>query len=214
MATVERQREPRHNLVLYHLLKWSAVSPLLHTYFRGRIYGVENVPQTQPVIVVSNHASNFDPPIVANCVGRPVAFMAKQELFEVPVLQRVIRWYGAYPVKRNKGDRAAIRATLKALESGWAVGMFIQGTRREDEQITNPKIGAALIAAKAQVPLIPVSLWGTAGIEKNTTIPRPVPVTIRIGEAIAPPHSTERDRLEQVTQHCAEVINQMHSLGR
>lgn len=211
---MERHREPRHNLVLYHLLKWSTVSPLLHTYFRGRIEGAENVPQTEPIIVVCNHASNFDPPIVSNCVGRPVAFMAKQELFNVPVLNRVIRWYGAYPVKRDAVDRSAIRATLAALEEGWAVGMFIQGTRREDEQISDPKVGAALIAAKAQVPLLPVSLWGTAQILTGSPLPKPVPVTIRIGSAIAPPTSTNRQELEKVTQLCADRINQLHALGR
>ncbi|MFP4299205.1 MAG: lysophospholipid acyltransferase family protein [Spirulinaceae cyanobacterium] len=211
---MKRYREPRHNLVLYHLLKWSTVSPLLHTYFRGRIEGAENVPLTEPIIVVSNHASNFDPPIVSNCVGRPVAFMAKQELFNVPMLSRLIRWYGAYPVKRNAVDRSAIRATLAALEAGWAVGMFIQGTRREDEKITDPKVGAALIAAKAQVRLLPVSLWGTAQIEQKPPLPKPVPITIRIGEAIAPPLSTNRQELEKVTQLCADRINQLHALGR
>ena len=76
-SSVSRNREPLASLILYHAFKWSVVSPVFHTYLRGRIYGVEQVPKEGPLVVVSNHASDFDPPIVSNCVGRPVAFMAK-----------------------------------------------------------------------------------------------------------------------------------------
>ncbi|WP_204101838.1 MULTISPECIES: lysophospholipid acyltransferase family protein, partial [Spirulina sp. CCY15215] len=106
-----------------------------------RIYGVENVPQEGPLVVASNHASNFDPPIVSNCVCRPVAFMAKEELFKVPVLGQAIELYGAYPVKRSSADRSAIKAALSSLNEGWAVGIFLQGTRTLDGKITEPKLG-------------------------------------------------------------------------
>ncbi|WP_426775018.1 lysophospholipid acyltransferase family protein [Lusitaniella coriacea] len=212
---MDKTREPRVSLGLYHLFKWSVVSPMLHTYFRGRIYGAQNVPQEGSLVVASNHASYFDPPIVSNCVGRPVAFMAKEELFEVPLLSQGIRLYGAYPVKRSAADRSAIRSAIAALQEGWAAGIFLTGTRSPDAKITDPKLGAAMIAAKTQSPLLPVSLWGTEEIlVKGSSIPRPVPITVRIGEPIAPPHSTKREELEAVTQNCAAIINQMHDLGR
>ncbi|MEB3210074.1 MAG: 1-acyl-sn-glycerol-3-phosphate acyltransferase, partial [Leptolyngbyaceae bacterium] len=129
---MSRDREPPASLVLYHLFKWSVVSPVLHTYFRGTIYGADHVPKHGPLIVVSNHASDFDPPILSNCVGRPVSYMAKEELFRVPVFKQAIELYGAYPVKRGKGDRSAIRSALERLEQGWAVGIFLQGTRTPD----------------------------------------------------------------------------------
>ncbi|HEY9629636.1 MAG TPA: lysophospholipid acyltransferase family protein [Coleofasciculaceae cyanobacterium] len=210
-----RQREPFISLALYHLFKWAVVSPVLHTYLRGRIYGVEHVPRTGALIVVANHASDFDPPIVSNCVGRPVSYMAKEELFQVPVLSQAIRLYGAYPVKRGAADRSAIRAALQQLEEGWAVGIFLQGTRTADARISDPKLGAALIAAKAQVSLLPVSLWGTQAImSKGTKLPHAAPVTVRIGELIAPPASTNRADLESVTQQCAIAIHALHDLGR
>lgn len=210
-----RNREPYISLLLYHLFKWSVVSPVLHLYLRGRIYGAENVPQEGPLIVVSNHASNFDPPILSCCVRRPVAYMAKEELFEVPILKQAIRLYGAYPVQRQSADRSAIRAALKSLEEGWATGVFLQGTRTPDGRITEPKLGAAMIAAKAKAPLLPVSLWGTERIfQKGSAMPHPVPVTVRIGELIEPPSSTERKELEALTQRCAIAINGLHDLGR
>jgi 1-acyl-sn-glycerol-3-phosphate acyltransferase len=208
-------REPFISLLLYHAFKWSVVSPMLHVYFRVRIYGTENVPQQGQLVVVSNHASDFDPLILSSCVGRPVAYMAKEELFKVPVLKQAITLYGAYPVKRGAGDRSAIRAALTSLSSGWATGVFLQGTRTPDARITDPKLGAALIAAKAGAPLLPVSLWGTELIlTPGSPIPRRVPVTVRIGESIDAPKSTNREELEALTQQCAATINAMHDLGR
>ncbi|MEA5505570.1 lysophospholipid acyltransferase family protein [Halotia wernerae UHCC 0503] len=212
---MNRNREPFISLALYHAFKWSVVSPMLHTYFRGKIYGVENVPQSEPLVVVSNHASYFDPPIVSNCVGRPVAYMAKEELFEIPVLAQAIKLYGAYPVSRGNADRTAIRSALEYLNNGWAVGVFLQGNRTPDGRVTDPKRGAALLAAKAQAPLLPVSVWGTEKIlAKGSAIPRAVPITIRIGSLIATSSSTNKEELEAVTQKCTTVINQMHDLGR
>jgi len=201
--------------MLYHAFKWSVVSPVLHVYLRGRVYGAEQVPQEGPLVVVSNHASDFDPPILSCCMGRPVAFMAKEELFRIPVLKQGIELYGAYPVKRGAADRSAIRSALNCLLEGWAVGLFLQGTRTADARIPEPKLGAALIAAKAKAPLLPVSLWGTERIfKKGSPVPRPVPVTVRIGQVIDAPSSTDRDELQAVTHKCATAIHALHDLGR
>jgi len=210
-----KNREPFPSLLLYYLFKYSVVSPVLHAYFRGRIFGAENVPQKGALVVVSNHASYFDPPILSSCVRRPVAYMAKEELFEIPVLKQAIELYGAYPVSRGAGDRKAIRAALKCLEDGWAIGVYLEGTRTPDGRITDPKRGAALLAAKAQAPLLPVSLWGTQAIlTKGSAIPRPVPITIRIGQVVPPPSSTDKEELQAITQQCAAVITSLHEMGR
>ena len=208
-------REPLISLLLYHLFKWSIVSPILHTYFRGRIHGAENVPQKGRLLVVSNHASDFDPLLLSCCVGRPVAYMAKEELFQVPVLKQAIRAYGAYPVKRGSADRSAMKAAIASIESGWATGVFLDGTRTPDGRIADPKLGAAWIAAKTQSPLLPVSLWGTHTIfRKGSAFPHSARVTVRVGELIAPPKSSDRLELEAITQRCASEINTLHSLGR
>lgn len=209
-----RIREPLPNFLLYHSLKWSIVAPIVHTYFRGLIHGMENIPSEDPLVIVSNHASNYDPPIISNCVRRPVAYMAKEELFHIPVFKKAIQLCGAYPVSRGSADRQAIRDALKFLDNGWAVGLFLEGTRTPTGRIINPKRGAALIAAKAKVPILPVCLWGTQEIEKNGIIPRPVAVTVRIGKLIDAPTSTDKDELEAITQKCADTINSLHDLGR
>ncbi|MDG2990577.1 1-acyl-sn-glycerol-3-phosphate acyltransferase [Candidatus Synechococcus calcipolaris G9] len=211
---MERQRETWPSLALYHLFKWSIVSPMLHSYFRGRIYGAERVPQRGPLVVVSNHGSYFDPPLLSNCVRRPVAYMAKAELFEIPVFNRLIRLYGAYPVKRGSSDRRAMEAALKALQGGWAVGVFLEGSRTTNGRITDPKLGAALIAAKAKAPLLPVCLWGTEQILDQSKWPRPVPITVRIGELVPAPKTSDRPTLNAVTQTCCDRINALHDLGR
>jgi 1-acyl-sn-glycerol-3-phosphate acyltransferase len=214
-SSMTRDREPVVSLILYHLFKWSIVVPTLRLYFQGRIYGTENVPKQGRLLVVSNHASDFDPIILSSAVGRPVAYMAKEELFRVPVLKQAIQAYGAYPVKRGTGDRAAMRAAIASIESGWATGVFLDGTRTPDGRINDPKLGAAWIAAKTNSPLLPVSLWGTHEIfKKGSAVPHRVPLTIRIGELIEPPKSSDRAELETVTQRCATAIHALLDLGR
>lgn len=210
-----RNREPLKSLFYYRLFKWSVVAPMLHFYFRGHTYGLEKIPNEGPVVIVSNHASDFDPPFVGACMRRPVAFMAKEELFDVPFLGKAILLYGAYPVKRGEGDRAAIRKALHYLEEGWATGVFLDGTRTPDGIIEDPKLGAALIAAKAKAPILPVSVWGTHLImQPGSSFPCSVPVTLRVGDLMPYPSSMKKEDLEATTNQCAEILNAMHALGR
>ena len=213
---MSREREPFISLFLYYLFKWVVVSPMIHVLFRSKIYGAEKVPNKGPLIVVCNHASDFDAPLVSNCVRRPVAYMSKEELFKIPIFSRIIQWYGAYPVKRGKADRAAIQGAQRASEAGWAVGLFLEGTRTTDGLIHHPKLGAAMIAKKLQAPIVPVCLWGTHQIfGKGQKWPRIAPLTVRIGDLIEPPTpNCDRDTLTALTQHCTQVINDLHQLGR
>ena len=212
---MSRSREPLISLALYHAFKQPIINPLFYLYLKGKVEGTEHIPKTGGFMVVSNHGSNFDPPLLSAAVGRPVAYMAKEELFEVPILKNAIKLYGAYPVKRGAVDRTTIRAALAYLEAGWGVGIFLSGTRTADGKVVDPKPGAALIAAKAQVPLLPVSMWGTHLIEKSgQKYPQSTPVTVRIGELILPPTSTKRAELDRVTDLCTMKINAMHDLGR
>ncbi len=206
----------RMDWIAYWLFKWLAVNPIFRILYRGRVYGVEQVPTSGPVIVVSNHGSHLDPPLISNALCRPVAYMAKAELFEVPVLKQAIRLYGAYPVKRGGADRGAIQATEAALRQGWAVGIFLNGTRTPDGRIPDPHLGAALISARTGIPLLPVALWGTYQIwPKGQKAPHPFgAITVHIGELIPPPPSTKRADLEVTTQACVAGIHRLLERGR
>ena len=101
---------------------------IFRTLFRARVYGIENVPREGALIVACNHVSYLDPPGLCFCPRR-ISFMAKKELFEIPVLGPVIRAVGTYPVDRQGSARAAIKRSLAVLDDGGAVGIFPEGTR-------------------------------------------------------------------------------------
>jgi 1-acyl-sn-glycerol-3-phosphate acyltransferase len=212
---MNREREPFPSLFMYHAFKWLIVSPVLHTYWQGKIHGAEKVPKKGPFLLVSNHASNYDPIILSCCVGRPVAYMSKAELFKVPVLSTAMRVYGAYPVNRNSAGSGTIKAAMEYLENGWGLGVFIGGTRTVDGKIYDPKGGAALIAAKTQVPVLPVSLWGNHNLEPDgKKIPNSTPITVRIGDVLDPPVSSKRALLDEATAKWTAEIDRLHELGR
>lgn len=198
----------------YRLISYLLVFPVFRVLFRGQTTGNDNVPLEGAVVVVANHGSHLDPPLLGHALGRPVAFMAKAELFRVPILGPIIRACGAYPVERGAGDREAIRTATDRLLQGWATGVFLDGTRQPDGRVNQPQPGAALLAARAGVPLLPVAIinshraLGPAGHG-----PRLVPIHIRIGTPIPPPASRRRPDLDAVTRAAQEQINRMLDLG-
>jgi 1-acyl-sn-glycerol-3-phosphate acyltransferase len=197
---------------VYHCIKSLLVKPIFQLYFRGEVIGKEKVPLQGKLIIVSNHASNFDPPLLAAGIPRPISYMAKEELFQQPTFAKLIASLGAYPVNREGFDRRAIKEAITKIREGWAVGIFLDGTRTVDGRIYAPKLGAALIAAKTQAPLLPVCILGTEKILPSAQkLPQPVRVIVKIGDLIEPSPSVKKDQLELVTQKCASVINAMHN---
>ena len=97
-----------------------------------KIVGAENIPASGPVILAPNHRAHVDPPFLSLITRRQVFFMAKEELFSVPVLRQIITGVGAFPVKRGTADRAALKHAAHLLKAGQAVLIFPEGTRSED----------------------------------------------------------------------------------
>ncbi len=196
---------------VYHLVNSLVVKPVFRLYFRGSVIKSETAIPKGKLIVVANHASNFDPPLLSGGFPRPISYMAKEELFNESAFSQLITSLGAYPVNREGFDRRAIKQAIARLDQGWAVGIFLEGTRTVDGRVYNPKLGAALISAKTQAPLLPVCLCGTYKIEqKDKKLPQPVKVKIKIGEIIEPPSSVKKEQLEIVTDKCAEAINALY----
>ena len=140
---------------LYKLL-----AGLIRKVYRIEIVGKENEPTDGPFLVCANHISNQDVVILAASLKHQVRFLAKAELFKVPLLGRLIRALGAYPVERGKGDVGAIKNTLKLLDAGEVVGIYPQGHRFAGVHPcdTEVKGGVGLVLTKKQIPVLPVAI--------------------------------------------------------
>ncbi len=128
--------------------------------WRFRAVGVENVPRSGPLIVACNHISYLDPVALGVGLPRMLTYLAKKQLFDIPVLGPVIRWCGAYPLDRDAGGVAAVRAALRVLKDGRCVGIFPEGTRNLHGSAAQ-KGGAAFLAALSGAPVVPAAVVGT-----------------------------------------------------
>ena len=209
-APIVRTPEPS---LTYRLVSGLVVFPLFRFLFRGSTQGLELVPMEGPLVVASNHGSHLDPPLLGHALGRPVAFMAKAELFAIPLLGAVIRACGAYPVRRGASDREAIRTATAKLEEGWATGVFLDGTRQANGRVNNPLPGAALLAARSGAPLLPVAIVNShRALGSGRIWPRLVPLQLRVGAPIPPPASRRRPDLDVTTALLKERINDLLEL--
>ena len=123
--------------------------------YRLRFEGLENVPEDRGFILCSNHISDLDPILVAIRVKPQCFFMAKEELFKIPVLASIVRALGAFPVARGKGDTAAIDHAVDVVNSGHVLAIFPAGTRTKDGKLLKLKSGAIVVASKTGGDLLP-----------------------------------------------------------
>lgn len=150
------------------------------------IVGAENIPRSGPVILAPNHRAHVDPPYLSLITPRPMHFMAKEELFKVPVLSAIIRGVGTFPVKRGVPDRAALRHAVDLLKAGQVVTIFPEGTRSEDGALRPAEKGFALIARQANAMIVPVAIEGTEKmLPKGAKRLRRAPVRITVGESLS-----------------------------
>lgn len=145
---------------------------IFKVFFRIKVNGKDNLPDNGGVMIMSNHISAFDPPLLAAIFDRPVRFMAKKELFENPVLKFILFLADAFPVDRDKTDITAVKKALTLVKSNEVLGIFPEGTRRPEGKLGNPKAGSVMLAVKSGVPILPI---GIKNIKKNGRI------TINIG---------------------------------
>jgi 1-acyl-sn-glycerol-3-phosphate acyltransferase len=189
--------------------------------FRFRVVGKEDVPTTEGVILAANHVSYVDPLFIgAALVEHQLHFMAKEELFQVPVFGAVIRRLHTIPVRRGRVDYAAIRQSLRLLKEGEILAMFPEGTRGDGMALQEAEEGIGFLAARSGRPVVPVYLEGTDNVlPRGKRMPRVHPVTIYFGHPLrlagGAPHGETREgyrRLsEEVMKEIAELKARMHS---
>ncbi|APC48418.1 1-acyl-sn-glycerol-3-phosphate acyltransferase [Virgibacillus halodenitrificans] len=136
------------------------VAIILFPLYRIKVIGKENVPKQGPVIICSNHISNLDPPVVGITSPRDIYFMAKGELFEKPILGKLLLGIHAFPVKRGLSDRNALRKGLKILDNQETLGLFPEGTRSKSGELGKPLAGAGFFALRSQAVIIPCAIIG------------------------------------------------------
>ena len=196
------------NKITYQFVSKIIVFPIFKLLFRGELDGAINIPDENSFIIVSNHGSLIDPPFLGHALGRKVSFMAKQELFKIPILSQTIKACGAYPVKRGLVDKTSIILASKKLFNNEIIGIFIDGTRQKDGFVNKPKNGAALIASKTKKLLLPVAIVNSHRLVRfKFFIPFFNKVIIRIGKPINYPLSTSKIDITETTIKLKNEIN-------
>lgn len=143
-------------LWFYNFARWG-FRTFARLFFGLRITGTENIPAEGGLIIASNHFSSMDPPIVGVSIRREIHFMAKRELFDTPASRLLMLGLRSFPVNRDGSDTGAIRAALRRLRDGLAVGIFIQGTRNAGDVAALS--GAAFLALRSGAALQPTAVW-------------------------------------------------------
>jgi 1-acyl-sn-glycerol-3-phosphate acyltransferase len=154
------------------------------------VEGLEHIPRSGPFLLVSNHLNLIDPPVLGAILPRRIVFMAKEELFHVPIVGSIVKWYGAFAVRRGQADRQALRQSIEVLERGCVLGMFPEGHRSKSGSMIEAHPGAALIALLSGATVVPVGITGTDHVRSPFSLLRRPAITIRVG----PPFNLERTR--------------------
>ena len=185
---------------------------LSRLFFRISYHGLENIPQTGGVIIASNHQTYFDPIWMTLPVSRKLRYLAWSESFDWPVIGKIIRLLGAWPIQIEKTDPTAIRFSLHLLKNGGAIVIFPEGKRvLPDGKLNRFKNGAARMALEANVPILPITICGGHRVwPKGHRFPRPGKVeliyhplqyvTLRNGEDARACARRETDRLVETIE--------------
>ena len=175
------------------------VNGILRVFWLFKISGKENIPKDGAFLLCANHSSFMDPVLIAASSKRQLTFMAKDELFSVPVIGRLIKALGAFPIKRGRGDAAAVMATLKILKRGGATLIFPEGTRMKKGERKQINSGIIWLAMQSNVPILP------AYVNKNS---------VTYGNPISYSEFTDKIKDKDAMQKLAdELIDTIYSLG-
>jgi len=195
--------------IAYRLIR-SLIKVVAKLAFRLEVHGQQNLPATGGFILAPGaHRSILDTPIVSGAGPRLWRYMGAESYFRIPVLGWFLRVMGGFPVERAQSDRAALRASEQVLANGEPLVVFPEGTRQSGPVIGSLKEGAAYLAGRAQVPIVPVGMGGTErALPKGRYLPRPRKLVLVVGEPIDPPQGTDGRRASR--SQVRAVSEQLH----
>lgn len=178
---------------------YRAVQSLLRFAFLNwygmRVAGLEHIPARGGCIIASNHESFLDPPVLGAAIPhRQVYFMAKKELFGVPLLGQLLIAFGAFAVDRGSGDRRALDEAIRLLHSGHILGIYPEGTRSMDGSLGRGRTGVALLALRAGVQVVPAAVFHTQAAMRRKLLPGGRAFGIRFGPPIPIPRDSDPSR--------------------
>jgi 1-acyl-sn-glycerol-3-phosphate acyltransferase len=194
-------------------LAWLLTRLFLHTYFHGRYFHAHRVPLTGPVILAANHASFLDPPLIGGGFNRPVNYLARNTLMDVPVFGACLRQLNVVPVDRDGGGGAGLKAILDRLLGGGVILLFPEGTRTPDGRLQPAKSGIGLTVIKSTAAVVPVRVQGSFGaLGRHMKFPLPRRITVTYGEPLdfkalrEEARTCPKPRLKEIYQQVADDI--------
>lgn len=180
---------------------------------RWQVYNPERVPPSGSVLLACNHASHLDPPLVGAGVRRPLNYLARESLFDLPIAGWALRRVNAVPVDRDGAGAAGLKAIMNRLRLGGAIVLFPEGTRSPDGELQAARSGVGLVAIKSSATVVPVRVFGTYHAwNRNMKFPRPRPVAVKYGHPLnldrlrAEARSCTKDRLKEIYQDASNEI--------
>jgi 1-acyl-sn-glycerol-3-phosphate acyltransferase len=194
--------------VFYTVVR-AAVAVWARLFLRWRAYGSDNMPRAGGVILACNHTSYLDPPLAAISVARHLRFLAKEELFRIPVLGSLITALGSVPIARGRLDRAGFKRAERIVRSGQALLIFPEGTRSPDGRLLPAEPGVGLLVLRTGAPVVPMAIVGSdKALPRNSVVLRPAKVTVRLGRSISFPEYLGKPIDRQTAKAVADRIMQ------
>ncbi len=173
-------------MILYRVSRFLLI-PLFRIIFRLEVKGSDNFPRAGGFILASNHVSYLDPIVLGVACPRQLNFMARHDLFTIPIFGAFIRSVGAFPLRRNSADIVSIKEALRRLRRAGGLVLFPEGRRSPKEVSQDAQPGIGFIAVKSQVPVVPAFIDGTQrALGRNARFIRPTRVRVYFGRPIYP----------------------------
>jgi len=185
----------------------AVVGPTFTLAFRLKTHGREHVPRDGPAILAANHASFLDPILIGICARRPVRFLVADDFYRDPRLHTALRWLGAIPVGGDAGLIRSFRHIGEVIRRGGLLGIFPEGGITRDGAMRPFRAGAAVLALRMGVPLVPIHVKGTfEALPRYAKWPRFVPLTVRIGAPI--PVAAQRNPSSEAISSLSESLRE------